>query len=153
MANVAIERSLARGQSSKNGIVVLTFPMNRTADVISSSVFIADQKYRVVSIKEVHAVAEVTASSMILTVRKCTGTQAPSAGVAVSSGISLKSAINTVNDITLGTVSDTESDYEMAAGDRLAIDISDPGTESARVCVTVVLLPLEIVEHYWSPTG
>lgn len=95
---------------------VVTVPLDAAGNMISKSVFIADDFYQLVAVKEAHAVASTSGT---ITVEKCTGTQAPGAGVALLTGtISNAGAANTVLS---GTLITTLASLQMAPGDRLGI--------------------------------
>ena len=72
-----------------------------------------------------------------LSVSKDTGTQAPGAGTGLlTAAFDLKAAINTVQ---AGSLSATEADLILAAGDRLAVVFGGVLTAVAGVVVTVEL--------------
>jgi hypothetical protein len=107
------------------------------ASSVDDNIFIADRAYRVLSIAEVHAVAGNDAGAVTLQLRKCTGTQAPSAGAALTTAtFNLKSTANTVVTATLTA---TTADLALAAGDRLAADFTGTLTALAGGVVTIVL--------------
>lgn len=101
--------------------------------------FIANRKCRVAAIRFVPVIAGTDVGAVTAVIRKCTGTQAPSAGVALMTGsFDLKGTINTV---VLATLTATLADRELAVGDRLAFDLT--GVSTAAVGnVTVDLIPV-----------
>lgn len=107
------------------------------AAVVDSAFFTADQAYTVVAIDEIHSTAGTDAGAVNVMPRKATGTQSPSAGVALLTGsFDLKGTINTR---VAGTLTATSADLDLAAGDRLCADITGVITAVAGVCMTVVL--------------
>lgn len=107
------------------------------AATVDDNIFIADRAYRVRSIAEVHAVAGTDAGAVTLQLRKCTGTQAPSAGVVLTTAtFDLKSTANTV---VTATLTGTTANLMLAAGDRLAADVTGVLTSLAGGVVTIVL--------------
>lgn len=95
---------------------------------VDQSVFIADDAWQITKIEEVHAVAQNTAfpNTGNLTIRKCTGTEAPSAGDAMhNTTMWLNSTVNTVVTPTLSGVS---TNLTLADGNRIALDFN--GTTS-----------------------
>lgn len=119
--------------------VVVTTNVSEINDAVDQNIFIAERPYQVVSVKEVHSTAGTDAGAVTLAVKKCTGTQAPSAGTNVLTGtLNLKGTANTVQS---GTLSATAADSVLAAGDRLAIDITGTPTAVAGVVVLVTLRP------------
>lgn len=122
------------------GNVVLSVPVVLAANEVDQNVFIADRAYQVVSVSESHAVAEATASSLTLTVKKAaSGTAIASGTNVLSTTFNLKSTANT--PVTLG-VSATAADSVVAAGNRLGFDFSGSPTELAGTVVTIVLRPV-----------
>jgi hypothetical protein len=123
------------------GNVVISVGIAATAGEVDQNIFIADRAYQVVSVSEAHAVAEATATTLTLAVKKAASGVALASGTNVlSSTFNMKSAANT--PVTLG-VSATAADSVLAAGDRLALDFSATApTELAGGVVTVVLRPV-----------
>ena len=123
------------------GNVVLTVHIVAAAGAVDQSIFVADRAYQVVSVSESHAVAEATATTLTVDVKKAgAGTAIASGTVVLSGSFNLKSTANT--PVTLG-VSATAANSVLAAGDRLGLDFSATApTELAGGVVTVVLRPL-----------
>jgi hypothetical protein len=109
-------------------------------NIVDAAFFTADRAYQVVSISEVHSVAGTNASAVTLQVTKDTGTQAPGAGSALlATAFNLKATANTVQN---GTLVATVATLQLAAGNRLAIDVTGTLTDVAGVVVTVKLIPI-----------
>ncbi len=118
----------------------LSVTMSVTADVVDRIVFIADEDYEVIDIREAHITAESTATNLYAQVERLQGTESLGNGDALltdnsDSGISLKGTANTVVE---GTVA-ADGTQQLDAGDRLGINISDTGTEIAGVCIQIEL--------------
>jgi hypothetical protein len=108
----------------------LNIPLSSAS--VDGPVFIAPRGYKVVSVKVIASTAG--ASSSTVGVRKCTGTTAPASGTLVTTAaLALDGTINTT---VAGTLSATASDYTLAAGDKLAIDMT--GTISSLVGVLTI---------------
>lgn len=105
------------------------------ASSVNNTIFTANDDYQVVAVSYTPTVAG-TGGAATLAVKKCTGTDAPASGTAVHSGTAdLVGTVNTVQDLTLST---TESELQVADGERLAIDLT--GTLTSVVGnLTVVL--------------
>ncbi len=116
-------------------------PVYIAAATVSEFVFIADRPYTVVSISEVHS---VVSSSGTCAVRKITGTHL--AGAAVGSGVVELLSTTTGFDLTTtagatvtGTLSTTATDYDIATGDKIAINIAGTMTGLVGGNITIVL--------------
>jgi hypothetical protein len=124
--------------------VTVTIPITNamiTAGEVNGTIFIADAAYKVITIKEVHPVAETTATTASFSVMKMTGTQAVSSGVLTTTAvIDLKGTAETV---VTPALSATSTDYTLAAGNRLGIWCKMTGvgslTQFKRSCVTITL--------------
>jgi hypothetical protein len=117
------------------GRTTITYSGPAAADAVDIPIFIADRAYEVVSIKEVHGTAGGAGAAVVA--KKCTGTQAASAGAALHTGsIDLTATANTVITPTLTA---TAADLVLAAGDRVALDFSGTISPLAGMNVTVVL--------------
>ena len=109
-------------------------PVPFVAATVDSNVYIAVMPCRVTAVRGVNTT--IGGAGATASIRKCTGTQAPSAGTLVhSTAIGGEVAINTVQSATLATSLET---LTLAAGDRLAIDIG--GTLTALVALIVIEL-------------
>lgn len=114
--------------------VVLTFPIPATSD-LGHNLFIADAAYEIVSIEEAHAGTSTGAAT--LTVTKCTGTQAPTAGTAMTSDtFDLQGTVNTVLS---GSLSATAADYTLADGNRIGLKLSASSAGLDGGVVTIVM--------------
>lgn len=124
--------------------VVVTVPLVLNGAYVDQYVFLADRPYVVEQVSEVHATAGTDAGAVTLDVKKCTGTTAPASGTTVlGSTFDLKSTIDTVVNkkrSNAGVVSTPVA--QLAAGDRLAIDITGVTTACAGGSVTIVLTPV-----------
>lgn len=119
------------------GNVTFNVLIRAAADHISQNVFVADRAYRLVSVEEAHTVASTSGT---LTVRKCTGTQAPSAGTNMLT--STISTAGTANTVVSGTLSATDVARLLADGDRLALETGGTVTNIAGAAVTITLRPV-----------
>jgi hypothetical protein len=90
-----------------------------TAASIDTNLFIADKPC---ILKQVQWVNTIAAASATVDIKKCTGTQIPSAGTTMlASVIALDSTINTVNTKALSA---TNSVLVLQPGDRIGADLS-----------------------------
>lgn len=121
--------------------IVLAVHIQSAASAVDQNVFVADRAYQVVSITESHAVAGTDGSAVTLDVKKCTGSQAPSAGTSMffAGTISLK---GTANSATTMSLTGTTATLQLAAGNRIAFDITGTPTSYAGGVVTIVLRPI-----------
>lgn len=116
------------------------FVASANASVVDSAFFIADRPWRVIAVREIHAVAGTDVGAVSADVKKQTGTQGPAAGVTVLSAvIDLKGTANTVVDSGLTA---TAANLDLAAGDRLSADISGVTTAVAGLAISVDLIPI-----------
>jgi len=113
--------------------VIVTVPYNVPVD---QNIFIAGRAFAITAVRHVPTVVGSDGGSVTAQVRKCTGTQAPASGAAVTTAeFNLKSTVNTnVN----GTLTTTQADLVLAVGDRLALDVT--GTTTAAVGVIQIEL-------------
>lgn len=103
--------------------------------------FIANQRYRVMAILEIHATSGNDASAVTGMVKKCGSGVSVATGTALlTSGFDLKGAANTYQTGALAT---SETTLTLARGDRLAFDYTGTLTTLAGVCVIVFLKPLD----------
>lgn len=121
------------------GTVVAQFQQGGVvANAVDTIFFIADRDYRVSKITAVWAVAETT-GSMDIMVEKLTGTTACASGTDVmSAAIAGTGTANTVNTASLST---TTTSLELAAGNRLCVDLTVTPNEVSQMTVTVTLAP------------
>lgn len=136
--------SAKRGGSVAPLEVVETYSMLANGSLADQAFFIANRAYQVVGIREVHSVAGNDAGAVNVQVTKDTGTNAPGAGTNLltnnaGAGFDLKGTANTPQ---VGALSTTESDLQLAAGDRLAVDFAGTLTTLAGVVITVSLRPI-----------
>lgn len=120
-------------------LIPATYVYTAQALAVDSVFFTANRKCRVGAIRGVPVIAGTDVGAVTGQIRKCTGTQAPSAGVLLHTGtFDLKGTINTVVALALTA---TLADLELAVGDRLAFDLT--GVSTAAVGnVTVDLVPV-----------
>lgn len=112
--------------------------VNLSASSTAQTVFIAPTGYKIVSIQELHAV--VGGSGATVTLEKCTGTQAPGAGVAMlSTPVTLTSTANTVKSTTLST---TTANTVLATGDRINTVLAGTLTGLAGCTLQILLARL-----------
>ena len=121
--------------------IVLAVHIQSAASAVDQNVFVADRAYQVVSITEVHAAAGTDGSAVTLDVKKCTGSQAPSAGTSMffAGAINLKATANSVTSMSL---TGTTATLQLAAENRIAFDITGTPTSYAGGVVTIVLRPI-----------
>jgi len=113
--------------------MVITAPIEATS--VDGTIFIADDAWVITSIEEVHSVLGTDGSAVTAQVMKCTTTQAPSAGTAMTTGtFDLKGTVETVQT---GALSGTAADYTLADGDRIGLDLT--GTLTAVAGGVVVI--------------
>lgn len=128
--------------NSLDRVVSFTFAHNAATEVIDANFFIADREYEVISIEEVHAVAGSDGGAVTMQIRRCQGTEAPSAGDALlATAFNLKSTANTV---VAGTLTSTTANLTLADGDRLSADVTGTLTALAGGVVTVILRATEV---------
>ena len=124
------------------------------ATALDANGFIVPTAMRVAAIKGAWTV--VGGSGAKCFVRKCTGTQAPSAGTTIISATAatgfnsdgsfdLTSAVNTVRT---GLLAATEATLRLASGDRIALDFAGTLTGLEGFLVQVHLLPLPDVHYH-----
>jgi hypothetical protein len=88
---------------------------------VDNTIFTANEDYQVTGVVYTPTIAG-TGGAATFVVRKCTGTQLPSAGTAVHSGTAnMVGTINTPQTLTLST---TTSELQLTSGDRLAVDFT-----------------------------
>lgn len=130
--------------------VNICLPAN--ASMVDSNCFYADKPWEVIGVEEVHATAGTDVGAVTLDVKKCTGTQAPSAGATVlGTTFDMKGTINTVVKKTLGNggLTTTAASRFLAAGDRLALDFTGTVTALAGVQVMITLRPVGPKSSYY----
>lgn len=141
MAERLRTRSMGSGQSAQSKMVVLSITIPANADMVDTYAFIADQRYRVVSVK---AAWQNVSTSGVIAVRTCTGTQLPAAGTSMGA-FSTSANANAVTEAVLG------SEFVLNAGDRIGVSFSGTLTGLDGVNITIGLLPLDGKEYYVSP--
>lgn len=118
---------------------VISVPIASATEAVDQNVFVADKAYTVTAVQEVHSTAGTDAGTVTAALMKCTGTQAASAGVAVTTApFNLKSTANTVVTATLTA---TAANKTLAAGDRLSLDFTGVQTALTGAVVTITLSP------------
>ncbi len=91
------------------------------AATVDNTIFIADRAYELESASYVPRVAG-TGGAATLAIKKCTGTEAPTAGDAMTTASAdLVGTADTVQDLTLSA---TVANTQLADGDRIAIDLT-----------------------------
>jgi hypothetical protein len=108
-------------------------------DPTTAAFFVASRAYEVVAISCVFAIAAGLAAAVQVT--KDTATEAPGAGVDLltnntNTGFDLNATANTVQ---AGSLTGTGASLQLAAGDRLSIDVSGTATAVTGVAITVTL--------------
>jgi len=115
-----------------------TVTLSQASSIADQLFYIAPEPLEVLEIHEVHGTAGTDGSAVSATIRKCTGTQALTAGADLigATKIDLKGTANTVQSPTLTS---TAADLQMATGDRLAFDVTGTTTAVANMVITVLL--------------
>ena len=116
----------------------LTVTLSQASSIADQLFYIAPEPLEVLEIHEVHGALGTDGSAVSATIKKCTGTQALTAGADLlgTTKIDLKGTINTVQSPTLTS---TAADLQLAAGDRLSFDVTGTTTAVANMVVTVLL--------------
>lgn len=106
--------------------------------VVDQVFYIAAEPLEVVEIHEIHTTKGTDASAVTATIRRCQGTEAVTAGddLLGSTKINLKGDNDTLQSPALTS---TSADLQLAAGDRLALDVTGTATAVAGAVVTVLL--------------
>ena len=114
----------------------IIIPFSWVAASVDTSIFIADRAYKLLAVRWVTTVAGGDAGAVTGDIKKCTGTQAPSAGTTMlSATFDLKTTANTV---TSSTLSSTAADLLLATGNRIAVDYT--GTLTSAVGYGQIIL-------------
>lgn len=137
----AADKLLAIDPDSGGRVDTFNVTYNLLTGFADQAVFTATQACRLVAVAEVHATAGNDAGAVNLQVTKDTGTAAPGAGTDLltnntNAGFNLKGTANTVQN---GTLTPTDADVTLAAGDRLSLDFAGTLTTLAGVQVTLTL--------------
>lgn len=140
LTKIAIQESRSEVNEARDRMLEQAGYHYDAADLAVDSVFyIAQRPYRVNAIRAVPVIAGTDVGAVTAQIRKLTGTQAPSAGVLLHTGtFDLKGTINTVVSLTLTA---TAADLELAAGDRIAFDLTGLSTAAVGY-VAVDLIPI-----------
>lgn len=122
---------------SNEAYLVAQCNMPLNADVIDRQFFVAPVACEVVAVSEVHGTAGSDGSAVTLQVERLQGTEAPGGNgdALLSPTINLKGTANTVQSGTLVTT----TVVQLAAGDRLGVNITGTTTAVADAVVTVLL--------------
>lgn len=137
LAGLAV--TVAATPGGKGAMIV--YNMQANGDIVDQHFFLANCDYIVSRIDEVHSAAGTNGGAVTLDVKKCTGTQAPSAGTTLLSAVfSLKTTPNVVQN---GALTATAADLRLAPGNRISIDVTGTMTAVAGVVVVVTLQPVE----------
>lgn len=109
--------------------------------ILDTAFFVANRAYQVTACREVHGTAGNDAGAVNLNVEKLTGTTAAGSGTQLftdntNAGVSLKGTANTV---VAGTLTGTTASLQLAAGDRLGVNVTGTLTSVAQVQVTCQL--------------
>ncbi len=124
-------------QATQNYLTVACNMVLNTA-VVDQVFFIAPEPLQVVEIHEIHSTKGTDAGAVTATVMRCQGTEAADAGddLLGATKINLKGNNNTLQSPAL---TDTTANLQLAAGDRLSLDITGTATAVAGAVVTVLL--------------
>jgi hypothetical protein len=112
--------------------------MLANAAVVDQAFFIAPEPLEVVEIHEIHTTLGTGAGDVTLQVERLQGTEAPGGNgdALMATTVNLKGTNNTLQSPALTA---TTANLQLAAGDRLGVDISGTTTSVAGVVVTVLL--------------
>jgi hypothetical protein len=112
--------------------------MLANAAVVDQAFFIAPEPLEVVEIHEIHTTLGTGAGDVTLQVERLQGTEAPGGNgdALMSATVNLKAANNTLQSPALTA---TTANLQLAAGDRLGVDVSGTTTSVAGVVVTVLM--------------
>ena len=118
--------------------VTATLNLLLNAAVVDQAFFIAPEPLEVVEIHEIHTTLGTGAGDVTLQVERLQGTEAPGGNgdALLATAVDLKAANNTVQSPALTT---TSANLQLAAGNRLGVDISGTTTSVAGVQVTVLM--------------
>lgn len=123
---------------STQAYLTATCNMVLNTAVVDQVFYIAAEPLEVVEVHEIHATKGTDAGDVIATIRRCQSTEAATAGddLLGATKINLKGENNTLQSPGLTS---TTADLQLAAGDRLALDITGTTTAVAGAQVTVLL--------------
>lgn len=123
---------------STQAYLTVTCNMVLNTAVVDQVFYIAPEPMEVVEIHEIHSTKGTDAGDVIATVKRCQGTEAATAGddLLGATKINLKGDNNTLQTPALTA---TSADLQLAAGDRLSLDITGTTTAVAGAVVTVLL--------------
>jgi hypothetical protein len=115
--------------------VTLRMPLN--GDFIDQQFYVAPYPVEVVAIYEVHGAAGTNGSAVTAQVERLQGTEAPGGNgdALLGTAFDLKATANTVQTGTLVTT----SVVQLAAGNRLGVDITGTTTTCADGLITILL--------------
>lgn len=118
--------------------LTVSLPLLLNAAVVDQAFFIAPEPLEVVEIHEIHTTLGTGAGDVTLQVERLQGTEAPGGNgdALLATAVNLKAANNTVQSPALTA---TTANLQLAAGDRLGVDISGTTTSVAGVLVTVLM--------------
>ena len=136
LAGLVIMVEMSPGNESET----VTFAMNANGDLSDQAFFIANRPMTIVAAKAIHSTLGTNGSAVTFQLTKDTGTDVPGAGTdLLSAAISLKAAINTVQELAFAT---TPGLLRLAPGDRISIDFAGTLTAVAGLVVTVEIAPM-----------
>lgn len=119
-------------------LVPAIYTLEPTAAILDQNFYIANQSMAVVSISEIHRVAGGSTPTAVI--KKCTSGQTIAQGTSLMTNtFDMAGTAQTQQNATLSTNPATTT---LAAGDRLALDLTGTLTSLAGVCVTVWMMPL-----------
>lgn len=120
------------------GDVVRTADAASAAGAIDRWAFIADRAYKLVGVKAIWTV--IAGAAFTVDLKKCTGTQAPSAGTTMlTAAIDLNTTANT---LATATLSATPANLLLAINDRIGLDFTGTPTNIAGLVVGYILRPV-----------
>ena len=125
-------------EAPNQAYLTVSLPLLLNAAVVDQAFFIAPEPLEVVEIHEIHTTLGTGAGDVTLQVERLQGTEAPGGNgdALLATAHSLKADNSTAQ---AGTLTATSANLQLAAGDRLGVDISGTTTSVAGVLVTVLL--------------
>lgn len=123
---------------STQAYLTATCNMVLNSAVVDQVFYIAAEPLEVVEVHEIHATKGTDAGDVTATIRRCQGTESATGGddLLGTTKINLKGDNDTLQSPALTS---TTANLQLAAGDRLSLDITGTATAVAGAQVTVLL--------------
>lgn len=149
VANYKRSRELGRRAGVRHGLVCSRMNLDGT-DIVAAAtghfnMFVADRKYILIRLEEIHVTAEATAGGLVMTPGRFQPGDS-TGGAACTATVDMKAAANTIATRQLNPADGNETDIVRAEhvfddGDTLTISFDVAVTELDQVCVTAWFLP------------